>query len=432
MTLLLIVVFVTVGVSATCSLLEATLMSARVPTLEAAKGGPHGRAADRFLAMKKDIAAPTAAILITNTVANTAGATLAGSLAIDVFGTGALGLFSAAFTIAILFLAEIVPKTLGAVQWRAIWRFVVWPLAGLQRALKPAVWVTEKAASALVGGKQVKPTTESEIAAMIRLGAKVGELSRTELELLTSVLRFDEMRVAEVMVPRRDVKTIAPTATIEQALEVAGGHLHTRYPLSTGPLDDADRLVHLKDLAKPGLDRSSAVTTVSRPLSHVPATMPISSLLRQMQRTKQHMALVVDEFGSATGIVTLENLLEEIVGKVEDEHDDEERYEDADEHRGAHPLGGDPAARSGRHVRGRPHRRARRDPQRLGAREAGAAAPGRGRGGRGDDPRRGARGATRPGDEDPGQPAPGAGRGFFPGSRVTAARRAAISGASRL
>ena len=339
MTLLLIVVLVTVGVSATCSLLEATLMSARVPTLEAAKGGPHARAADRFLAMKKDIAAPTAAILITNTVANTAGATLAGSLAMDVFGPGALGLFSAAFTIAILFLAEIVPKTLGAVQWRAIWRFVVWPLAGLQRALKPAVWVTEKAASALVGGKQVKPTTESEIAAMIRLGAKVGELSPTELELLTSVLRFDEMRVAEVMVPRRDVKTIAPTSTIEQALDFAGGHLHTRYPLSTGSLDDADRLVHLKDLAKPGLDRSANVTTVSRALSHVPATMPISSLLRQMQRTKQHMALVVDEFGSATGIVTLENLLEEIVGKVEDEHDDEERYEDADEH-GARILSG--------------------------------------------------------------------------------------------
>lgn len=319
-------------------------MSTRVPSLEAAKSGPHGKAANRFLLMKKDIAAPTAAILITNTVANTAGATLAGSIAVDVFGSKALGVFSAVFTIAILFLAEIVPKTLGAVQWRVIWRFVVWPLAALQQALKPAVWITEKTASALVGGRQVKPTTESEIVAMIRLGAKVGELSRTELELLTSVLRFDEMRVAEVMVPRRDVKTIAPTATVTEALSLSGEFLHTRYPLSHGGLDDADHVVHLKDLTKPGLAPSTPVSEIGRRLTHVPATMPISALLRQMQRTKQHMVLVVDEFGSACGIATLEDLLEQIVGEVEDEFDQEEKLQDADE-RGYRVLPGSTSLR---------------------------------------------------------------------------------------
>ena len=289
--------------------------------------------------MKKDIAAPTAAILITNTVANTAGATLAGSLAVDVFGPGALGLFSAALTIAILFLAEIVPKTLGAMQWRAIWRFVVWPLVALQKALGPAVWATQRAASLLVGGRPIKPTTESEIVAMIRLGAKVGELSPTELELLTGVLRFDEMRVAEVMVPRRDVKVIEPSATVSEALKVASEHLHTRYPLSEGGLDDAERLVHLKDLVGHGVEPTSRVTSFSRPLTHVPATMPMSSLLRQMQRTKQHMALVVDEFGSAVGIVTLENLLEEIVDAVQDEFDNEERPAGPDA-QGARELAG--------------------------------------------------------------------------------------------
>ncbi len=323
MTLLLIVVVTTVGISATCSLLEATLMSTRVPTLEAAKGGPHGAAAERFLRMKRDIAAPTSAILITNTLANTAGATFAGSLAVDAFGDNALGLFSVAFTVAILFLAEIVPKTLGAVQWRAIWRFVVWPLAALQRVLSPAVWVTEKTASALVGGSKAKATTEGEIVAMIRLGAKVGELSHTELELLTSVLRFDEMRVGEVMVPRLEVKTVDVRTTVAQALELVGEHLHTRYPLVTAGLEDADSLVHLKDIANPAADRDALVSAFRRPMAHVHATMKISSLLRQMQRTKQHMALVIDEFGTALGVVTLENLLEQIVGAVEDEFDDE-------------------------------------------------------------------------------------------------------------
>jgi putative hemolysin len=323
MTLLLTVAIITIAISATCSLLEATLMSTRVPALEAARGGPHAAVAERFLEMKRDIASPTAAILIMNTVANTAGATLAGSLAVSAFGSEALGLFSALFTVAILFLAEIVPKTLGAVHWRVTWRFVVWPLSGLQKILKPAVFVTERTASLLVGAGKHKATTEGEIAAMIRLGATVGELSPTELQLLTSVLRFDEMRIREVMLPRRDVKTMRVGTSVADALVQVAEHLHTRYPVCRQDLDDAESIVHLKDLSSTRVNASQPIDVVARPLARVPETMGLSALLRQMQRTKQHMALVVDEFGTATGIVTLENLLEEIVGEVEDEFDHE-------------------------------------------------------------------------------------------------------------
>lgn len=342
MTLLLIVVLATLGISAMCSLLEATLMSTRVPALEDARSGPHGAAAGRLLEMKRNIAAPTAAILILNTIANTAGATLAGSIAVDVFGTGALGMFSIVFTVGVLFLSEIGPKTLGAVQWRSIWHLIVWPLAAMQRVLSPAVWITEKITSVLVGGRQIKPTTEGEIVAMIRLGAKVGELTPTELELLTGVLRFDEMRVSEVMVPRREVQSIHADTTVAEALTLVGTHLHTRYPMFGEVLDDAEQLIHLKDLANPAHDPGMPVRTLGRPLMHVPETMAISSLLRQMQRLRRHMALVMDEFGTAVGIVTLENLLEEIVGTVLDEFDDEdEAASDAGEariFRGATPL----------------------------------------------------------------------------------------------
>jgi len=329
-TLLLIVVGLTVGVSATCSLLEATLMSTRLPTLEAARTGPHGSAAEELVEMKRNIAAPTAAILIMNTVANTAGATLAGSLAVDAFGPGALGVFSVLFTLAILFLAEIVPKTLGATQWRMLWRFIVWPLAALQRLLAPAVWVTEKTASALVGGHASKPTTEGEIAAMIRLGATVGEVSPTELELMTSVMRFDDMRVSEVIVPRHEVKSLTADTKVRDALELAGRHLHTRYPVCGESLEDARSLVHLKDLSSPTVDPDSTVGDHTRPMARIPATMPLSALLRQMQRNKQHMALAIDEHGSAAGVVTLENVLEQIVGAVQDEFDDEARVQGPD------------------------------------------------------------------------------------------------------
>ncbi len=301
-------------------------MSTRAPTLEAARGGPHGEPAERMIEMKRDIAAPTSAILIMNTLANTAGATLAGSLAADVFGGPALGAFSVLFTIAILFLAEIIPKTVGAVRWRTIWRFVVWPLLMLQKFLSPAIWITQRATSALVGGNQHKPTTEGEIAAMIRLGASVGELSPTELELLTSVLRFDEMRVSEVLVPRRNVKTVRAETSVQDALVLVGEAQHTRYPICDDTLDDAVRVLHVKDLCSPAAQPEATVSGFGRPLARIPETMTLPALMRQMQRTKQHMALVIDEFGSATGIVTMENLIEQIVGAVQDEFDHETKW----------------------------------------------------------------------------------------------------------
>ncbi len=274
-----------------------------------------------MLAMKHDIAAPTSAILIMNTVANTAGATLAGSLAADALGAPALGPFSVLFTIAILFLAEIIPKTIGAVRWRGIWRFVVWPLLMLQKILSPAIWLTQRATAALVGGNNHKPTTEGEIAAMIRLGASVGELSPTELELLTSVLRFDVMRVSEVLVPRREVTTLGLETSVQEALKVVGESLHTRYPLCSAGLDDAELVVHVKDLCGTGVSPDSRVRECGRPLTRIPETMTLPALMRQMQKTKQHMALVIDEFGSATGIVTMENLIGLLLEIVEADRD---------------------------------------------------------------------------------------------------------------
>jgi CBS domain containing-hemolysin-like protein len=131
------------------------------------------------------------------------------------------------------------------------------------------------------------------------------------------------MRIREVMLPRRDVKTMRVGTSVADALVQVAEHLHTRYPVCRQDLDDAESIVHLKDLSSTRVNASQPIDVVARPLARVPETMGLSALLRQMQRTKQHMALVVDEFGTATGIVTLENLLEEIVGEVEDEFDHE-------------------------------------------------------------------------------------------------------------
>ncbi len=324
MNLLFTVVAFTLILSACCSLFEATLYSTRIASLEASKAqGRHARGAEAFLGLKRRIAEPTAAILILNTVANTAGATVAGMLAAQHLGPGAVPLFSAFLTLAILMLSEILPKTYGAIRWRSLWPVLVWPITGIRKVLAPAVWVTEKFSSLLTRGETAPVTTEGEILAMIQLGAQEGEVSPTELQLLTAVFRFDETTVGEIMVPRHEVVCLEAGSSVGDCLEVIQTHKHTRFPLCSGSLDNAIGVVHVKDLL--GLDASSDADLESRarPLERIPDLLPIRQVLATMQKNRSHLALVVDELGSVVGAVTLENILEQLVGAVQDEFDAE-------------------------------------------------------------------------------------------------------------
>ncbi|MDE2880784.1 MAG: hemolysin family protein [Acidobacteriota bacterium] len=321
---LILVAALTVFISSVCSLFEATLYSTRLSTLEAAKSeGRHARLAERFIAMKTNIAQPTSAILVLNTVANTAGATVCGMYATSVLGASRVPAVSVVLTVAILFVGEILPKTFGAMHWGSLWRFIVWPLAGMQRAFKPVIKVTQGFANFFTGSHGTPVITEDEIQANIRLGRKAGELSATEQQLLNAAFHFDDMSVRQVMVPRREVAFLDASWDLAKCLAVAKETGHTRLPLLKGSLDEAVSLVHIKDLLGVAPSDDFEVKSIARPLRHVPETLPISRLMREMQRTHQHMALVDDEYGSVVGVVTLENVVEQIVGDVQDEFDSE-------------------------------------------------------------------------------------------------------------
>lgn len=324
MTVLLLAAGLTVMVSCVCSLFESILYSTRVGALEAEKAeGSHSRLAERFMAMKSNIAEPTSAILVLNTIANTAGATLCGMYATQVLGSSMVPVVSAVLTVAILFIGEILPKTYGATHWRTIWHFIVWPLAVMQKGLSPIIKVTQGFANFFTGSYSTPPITEDEIQASIRLGRKAGELSRNEIQLLDAVFHFDEMSVRQIMVPRRDVVFLDASWPLKKCLEVAKETRHTRFPLCRGSLDDALGLIHIKDLLGVSDEADFKLASVVRPLQHVPETLAISRLLRDMQRTHRHMALVDDEYGAVAGMVTMENLVEQIVGAVQDEFDSE-------------------------------------------------------------------------------------------------------------
>lgn len=189
-------------------------------------------------------------------------------------------IFSAILTLAILMFSEIVPKTFGAVHWRALWPHVAWPLIAIQRLLRPLVWLTRKFSNLLVSDQTESRTTEDEVLAMIRQAASSGEVSPLELKLLTAVFSFDKVTCREVMVPRNEVAFFKKGWLLKDSLSYACKTLHTRYPVCVNTFDAPIGIVHLKDLLS--LDESSAVETVARTARSVPETMPIPRLLREI------------------------------------------------------------------------------------------------------------------------------------------------------
>ncbi len=324
MTVFILVVFLTLAVSAFCSLLEATLYSTRVAVLEAAaRGGEHVKAARRFLEMKEKVSVPTSGILILNTIANTAGAALAGMYAAQAFGTRWVPAFSIALTFAILFFSEILPKTVGAVHWRELWSSLVWPLALVVKLLYPLIRFTQRFAECFTVHAAEPAITEAEIQAMIHLGERTGQLSSRERKMLDAVFHFDKLLCRQVMVPRGEVVYLDAAWPMSRCIALAKSTGHTRFPLCRDSIDEVLGIVHVKDLVGVPGDAEIDLTAVMRPARHVPETTRISAVLTEMQTSHQHMAVVVDEHGSTSGIVTLENVIEEIVGSVQDEFDRE-------------------------------------------------------------------------------------------------------------
>lgn len=168
------------------------------------------------------------------------------------------------------------------------------------------------------------PHSEEEIRALLMQAHIAGELSRSEHRLINAVFEFDELICRRVMLPRADVVYLDANNSLSEAIDVFHQTKHTRYPVCDGSLDKIVGVVHFKDLIGLSPDTEFDLNSVMRLPQYVPETMPVRRLLRQFQSTHQHLAFLVDEYGTVSGIVTLENILESIIGPVEDEFDDEQ------------------------------------------------------------------------------------------------------------
>jgi putative hemolysin len=323
MTALLTVVGLGLAISFVCSILEAVLLSlthSYVGVLE-----ERGERAGVLLArMRERIDEPIAAILTLNTIAHTVSAAMGGALALRVFGSEWIAAFSAVLTLAILLLSEIVPKTLGATYWQVLATPTAYVLRFLMFTMKPVLvplsWVNRLITPQ---GRRQPTVSRAELEILAEIGRKEGTIDQEEWQVLTNVMNLSEVRALDVMTPRTQIVAVGADDTIEHAMQVMLDEGHLRLPVYGETLDEIQGVLLAREAWRAArVDAHAKVGTVMRPAHYVPETKPVEDLIREMRAARINMAIVVDEFGGTSGLVTLEDLIEEIVGEIHDEHED--------------------------------------------------------------------------------------------------------------
>lgn len=323
MLLLIVYVCIALGFSFLCSIAEAVILSVTTPhiTLMQQEGR---RAGDLLARLKGDVNRPLAAILTLNTIAHTVGAAGAGAQAAKVFGSASLGVVSAVLTLLILVFSEIIPKTLGAHYWKALAPPMAYLLRGLIWALWPFVKLSELLTRGLTHGPGLVGFNREEMAAMAQLSAAEGKLDAQEMQILLNLLRLRETRVADVMTPRTVVFSLPETLSVETFFWKYGSERFSRIPLYTGEPGQLDGFVLRNDLllAQARGNTDTPLSNYRRPMSALLETSPLSGAFEEFLRQRAQIMMAVDEYGNVEGILTLEDILETLLGlEIVDESD---------------------------------------------------------------------------------------------------------------
>ena len=324
MLLFVTAVAVVLVVSFTCSIFESVLLSLSRPQVEIT-GRRHPRAGRMLARFKENMDEPIAAILILNTAAHTIGAAVAGASYTSVFEANTLWLFSILFTLAVLLFTEIIPKTLGVSYAAALAVPVAMGIKSLTVLLRPLVVVSEAISRSLRSGKKQPVTSPEEIRILARLGQVRGVVGPKTAGMVVGATQLGHLKADDVMLPREDVRLLSADMGRKEVMDLLRATGHSRFPFTpTGDIDDISGIVLAKKLLHWLLENDAPEidwdTLTHEPLI-VPETVPVPGLLRTYQEKQRHMAIVVDEYGTVEGIVTLEDVLEEVVGDIRDETD---------------------------------------------------------------------------------------------------------------
>ncbi|MBU90055.1 hypothetical protein CMO94_00820 [Candidatus Woesearchaeota archaeon] len=277
--------------------------------------------------LKDDPQRMLATILIGNNFVNVAASAIATSMMIRIFQSYAIGIATGVMTFLILIFGEITPKSIAAKNNQLISQIVAAPIWYLSIILAPLLNILDKFLNKfinLIGIKaQEKAITEEEIISMITVAEEEGSIKEIEKKMINRIFKFDDINASEIATPRRDMVIVDSKLRIKDAMKAFLKKNHTRMPVYEKNRDNIVGIVHVKDLIvhMEGKNKNNTVSKIMYKPYFVPEVKKISDLMKQFQKRKEHMAIVVDEHGSITGLVTMEDALEEIVGEIIDETD---------------------------------------------------------------------------------------------------------------
>ena len=322
----LLVVFVLLAliVSFLCSVAEAVLLSI-TPSYIARLREVKPKLAALLKRLKQDkVDQSLAAILTLNTIAHTVGAVGSGAKAAVVFGSVWVGMFSAVMTLMILFLSEIIPKTLGAVFWRKLSGVTAIFVRSLILTLYPLIKISEGLTRLIARRKNLHLFSREEFIAMASIGEQAGQIDEDQSRIIRNLFRLESLRAEDIMTPRTVIAALRQDMTVTEALDANANRPFSRLPLYRTNIDDITGFI-LKDdmlLAKAQDQGEVKLEKLKREIMTVTGEMPLSDLLESLLDNRQHIARVVNEYGGTKGLVTLEDVVETLLGmEIVDEMD---------------------------------------------------------------------------------------------------------------
>jgi CBS domain containing-hemolysin-like protein len=321
--LLILVLVSSLLTSFICSLIEAALYAVPLGFVRhlAEAGSRQGKA---LLRLKEDLAPPITAILVLNTISNSAAPAVIGFLVAALFGETALAVFTAVFAVLVLYFGEIIPKVLGSSYCRSIAPRAALPLEWLIRLFTPAIKLSNALAK-LLDHSDHPSVSHQEVLSLAALGTEEGALDHFEGEVISNVIELDKMLVRDVLTPRVKVFRKPENMTLDQVSKEIADWQVSRVPLySSENEDQLTGYVRQRDVYR-ALHRGEQGRTlkdIARTLQVVPELLRVDQLLLRLFEQKEHICAVVDEHGALAGIITLEDILEEVVGReIFDEYD---------------------------------------------------------------------------------------------------------------
>lgn len=315
----------TIGISALCSILEAMILSTTTAEIEALKNS-HPRNGTKLEKYKNSLEETSSAILSLNTIANTLGATLVGGLAVQIWSDyeHTLAIVSAAMAFLILFCSEIIPKNVGVIYRPNLQPVLIYPLTWVCACMMPISRIVGIIVRFIL--KPAKSTTDSdeEIILLAEKSAKEGTLSISERNMINNALSLDELLVNEIMTPRTVVHLIDDEETIGTLFSKIKDIPFARIPVYHDQTDNITGIVRRRDIlaAKANDQDQTRIADLANEALFIPDNAAASDALQTFLKNHQQLAIAVDEFGSMSGVIAMEDVIEHIIGQEIFEHDD--------------------------------------------------------------------------------------------------------------